>query len=49
MYHNKRYSMKEIHIGVKGGSKWNRRINCVLKNRKPQTATNKSKPMKETR
>ena len=35
MYHNKRYSMKEIYIGVKGGSKWNRRINCVLKNRKP--------------
>lgn len=33
MYRNKRYSMKEIHIGVKGGSKWNRRINCV-----PQTA-----------
>ncbi len=49
MYRNKRCSMKEIHIGVKGGSKWNRRINCVLKNRKPQTATNKSKTMKETR
>ena len=30
--------MKEIHIGVKGGSKWNRRINCV-----PQTAKLKKK------
>ena len=33
MNQDKRFSIDEMRIVIKGGSKWNRRINCV-----PQTA-----------